>query len=156
MGFNLIRKLYLEKENRDIVKEVVKYLGKDIRYRILFPDNYVGVCNICFRKDTFNIIRCIPNNDFDASNVCENCVADHYLEYTTAVSAIKLLSHKMSKRMGLFTLQHHCDFSMFKKKEVIEITKEQHELIEREGVSAIKVSEILDQKSVLRIFHSFK
>ncbi len=53
-NFNLLRELYLNEYNNNILTDVISYLKRDTRYKIMksFTDNDLGMCNNCFRTGT--------------------------------------------------------------------------------------------------------
>lgn len=78
-GINLLKELYLDKSNRDILKEVLKYFT--VRARIKISYSYIKdsskVCNICFSsfyRNAINLDCCYK--------VCLKCADDHISEYS--------------------------------------------------------------------------
>ncbi len=81
--FNILRELYLNKENRNILKELLKYVdkttsGKFMKSFLPKKGRSRSICLNCFNYDR-NIYTCACEKNF---KLCHECFEEHIDKYT--------------------------------------------------------------------------
>ncbi len=110
--FNIIRELYLNKENRNILKSLLKYLNTDSKGGIVISflevkvEKWVGFCRVCFKKHRGAFTRCIV---VGYTGVCNNCHIEHIIKYTDKCKAPSI--HSTFGRGVYF--RHSCKYGNF-------------------------------------------
>ncbi len=83
--FNIVRELYLNKENRNLLKELLKYLNTCVRGITIISlhkgELILGssVCIECYKTCEAKFYRCVAEN---LKGVCKSCHLEHYAKYT--------------------------------------------------------------------------
>lgn len=103
--FNLLRELYLNVENRDVVNEVLVYICRDVRCEIVSSlgegCDSCELCNNCFKK-----FKGEPLHNGD-HGFCVGCTLSHFDKYT------KFIRRTISPfgSSVCFEFYHNCDIS---------------------------------------------
>lgn len=112
--FNLLKELYLKKENRNILSEVIKYVRQKTRVIIAFIIKE-SIHN-CFHSDICDncYIYCESVNGLSCSSLslhnnceyyfCETCQLEHNRDHTI------MLCGAIYKDSMVFTITHSCKF----------------------------------------------
>ncbi len=79
--FNIIRELYLNKENRNLLNEFLKYLNIiELSYLSISISGETGICNNCFKYvSVYYQPDCI---DYRGFYLCHECRSEHHDKYS--------------------------------------------------------------------------
>ncbi len=101
VDFSIIRELYLNKENRNIVNELLKYINRDVRSLFMREiQNIITLCENCFKNEGCSLPICSNKYYF-----CEKCNTDHLDKY----SELDNVHQYSSSGESDFTYKHNCD-----------------------------------------------
>ncbi len=80
--FNIIRELYLNKDNRNILNEFIKYLNRETRLKFMIniSTNPPSLCNNCFSESQIIYkIKCKLSSGY---SFCAECTREHFDKYS--------------------------------------------------------------------------
>ncbi len=80
--FNIIRDLYLNKENRNLLDEFLKYLNRDVRYKFMINilKNTNWICKNCFVQS--QMLYNTQCGGIDKPLFCGRCLCEHFDKYS--------------------------------------------------------------------------
>ncbi len=106
---NILKELYLDKTNKDILRSVLQFMNVDTRYRITLSTKqssfFLYICNNCFNQ-------CCESFDLacgDSAFFCDRCVREHY-ENTTSNFMFHTRCVNGFTTQSDFQCKHACEF----------------------------------------------
>ncbi len=149
--FNIIRSLYFEKENKNILQEVLEYLDKVARYSILYSIDKFDMCLDCgvdcTKKECPHTV-CFLNHgesDFTTDRMCDDCYIKH-LKSTTLLDTIVRISDKVY----FFTIVHKCEKNVLCSSIRVQMNEEEIKL--HKPKSSDRASDFIEDRKLLACF----
>ncbi len=85
-NFNIIRELYLNKENRDIINEFLKYINRKERSDFIYSMSHdicrYLFCDNCFKGSSGTRTKYSRCDRFGRWYFCEKCEEEHFDKYS--------------------------------------------------------------------------
>ncbi len=100
--FNIIRELYLNKENRNILNEFIKYMNRSAIWFLMYStQDMTSLCHNCFKDENRSEISCSNLHLF-----CEKCNLEHLDKYS------KFYDYHTINGYIELVYKHECDMSI--------------------------------------------